>query len=102
MTIVDDEIDIFIDALKSLGAGAFLKEAATNMKKAVIASQNTNKTASITLKISVKNDCSGEILLFGSTNATLPKEPIRSRFYVSKNMLPVRNEPGQKLLNFGE
>lgn len=100
-TIVNNDIDVLIDALKSLGTGALLTQAANNLKDAVSAVQSTNKAASINIKINVKPDpnSSGEIIVFGTTSANLPKEPIKARFYVSNEFLPVRNAPNQMLLN---
>lgn len=100
-TIVNNDVDVLIDALRSLGAGALLSQAADNLKSAIGAVQSTNKAASINIKINVKPDpnSSGEIIVFGTTSANLPKEPIKARFYVSNEFLPVRNAPNQMLLN---
>ena len=96
MTIVNSDIDVLVDALRSLGAGAPLGAAAENLKEAIRAVQITGKTAGVTIKISVKSDpnSEGEVLVFGTTSASLPK----ARFYVSNELLPVRNAPNQLVM----
>lgn len=100
MTIVNSDIDVLVDALRSLGAGALLGAAAENLKEAIRAVQMTGKTAGVTIKISVKSDpnSEGEVLVFGTTSASLPKEPVKARFYVSNELLPVRNAPNQLVM----
>lgn len=102
MTIVNNDIDVLVDALKSLGAGALLSESANNLKKAIGAVRTTGKTANITIKITVKQDqnSDGEIIMFGSNSVSLPKEPVKARFFVSENLLPTRTAPNQMVMNF--
>ena len=55
----------------------------------------------MSIKLNIKPDANseGEIIVFGTTGVNLPKEPIRTRFYVSENLLPVRNAPNQLVMS---
>ncbi len=103
-TVVSNEIDVLIDALKTLGNGALLSETASNVKKVIAAVSQTNKTANLSIRITIKPDAnsSGEIVVYGSNTISLPKEPVRARFYVDKDMLPVRDIPGQLTFEFNK
>ncbi|MBR8466356.1 hypothetical protein KDE13_08420 [Campylobacter sp. faydin G-140] len=101
-TVVNSDIDVLIDALRSLGGGAFLSETSKNLKTAINSVVQTEKSANITLKLTIKPDQheKGQIVVFGSNSVILPKEPIKTRFYVSKEMLPSRNAPDQLVFDF--
>ncbi|AQW80771.1 hypothetical protein CPIN17260_0443 [Campylobacter pinnipediorum subsp. pinnipediorum] len=101
-TVVNNDIDILIEALRSLGGGSLLAQTANNLKDAISAVQSTKKTASVNIKITVKTDpnSENEIVVFGTTGVTLPKEPIKTRFYVSREFLPTRTAPDQLVMTF--
>ncbi|MDL0089268.1 hypothetical protein [Campylobacter gastrosuis] len=100
--VINSDIDVLIDALRSLGGGAFLSETAKNLKTAINSVVSTSKPASVTLKLTIKPDQheSGQIVVFGQNGLNLPKEPVKTRFYVSNEMLPSRNAPEQLVFDF--
>ncbi|MCL9820955.1 hypothetical protein NCR96_04250 [Helicobacter sp. 14348-15] len=97
--IVSKEIDSFCETMKSLGRGAFLGEAVENLKKAMESVVLEGKSASITLKITIKAaEMEGTINLVGSNSVTLPKPQIKGSFYIGEGYLPTRNQPQQIIL----
>lgn len=99
--IVSKDVDVLVECLRSLGAGALLSQTANNLKEAISAVKATGKAASVSIKLNIKPDTNseGEIIVFGTTGVNLPKEPIRARFYVSESLLPVRNAPNQMVFS---
>ncbi|MDR1007544.1 MAG: hypothetical protein LBL65_03125 [Campylobacteraceae bacterium] len=91
VTIVDNEIDIFVNALRSLGAGGFMKEATENLKKAIREAAVTKKSATITMRVTVKSDEEGEIVLLGNNMVQLPRTLIKARYFISPKTILLSN-----------
>ncbi|MBR8462963.1 hypothetical protein KDD93_00030 [Campylobacter sp. faydin G-24] len=65
-TIVSNDTNIFMDALRSLGVSVLLSQAIKNLR----AVRETNKSASVTVKLTIKPDMSADVLMLIAFIAT--------------------------------
>lgn len=89
------ESEMFVEALKSIGAGELVAKCAKEMAKAIQASTLSNKPTSLTLKLDFKPSGKELLSIRGSCKAIVPVEKEESSFFVSAAFLPTRERPEQ-------
>ncbi|MCT7489101.1 hypothetical protein AAHK07_09275 [Aliarcobacter cryaerophilus] len=95
------EIEVLIEAMKSIGGGELTRQAAENLQKAVKATYLNDKKSSISIVIEITKSNDEIVTLTGSTKATLPANKISGAFFVNqKTFLPTRNRPDQTVMVF--
>lgn len=95
------EIEILIEAMKSIGGGELTRQAADNLQKAVKATCLEDKKSSITIVLTIQKTNDEMITISGSTKASLPAQKISGAFFVNhQTYLPQRNRPNQTVIDF--
>ncbi|OCL85714.1 hypothetical protein AAX26_01781 [Aliarcobacter thereius] len=101
ITIQPADVEVFIDAFKSIGGGNLALQVAQNLQKAVKNTYINEKKSSISINIDIIKTNDEMISLSGSTKANLPVQRISGAFFVNQQtFLPSRNRPDQMLMNF--
>ena len=99
--ILPDEINVLIDAMKSIGGGELTRQAAQNLQKAVKSTYLNEKKSSISINIDIHKANDEMITLTGTTKANLPANKITGAFFVNQQtFLPSRNRPDQLVMTF--
>ena len=95
------EIEILIEAMKSIGGGELTRQAAENLQRAVKATCLEDKKSSVTIVLTIQKTNDEMITISGSTKATLPAQKISGAFFVNhQTYLPQRNRPNQMVMDF--
>ncbi len=95
------EIEILIEAMKSIGGGELTRQAADNLQRAVKATCLEDKKSSVTIVLTIQKTNDEMITISGSTKATLPAQKISGAFFVNhQTYLPQRNRPNQTVIDF--
>jgi hypothetical protein len=95
------EIEILIEAMKSIGGGELTRQAADNLQRAVKATCLEDKKSSVTIVLTIAKTNDEMITISGSTKATLPAQKISGAFFVNhQTYLPQRNRPNQMVMDF--
>lgn len=95
------EIEILIDAMKSIGGGELTRQAASNLQAAVKATCLEDKKSSVTIVLTIQKTNDEMITISGSTKANLPAQRIQGAFFVNhQTYLPQRNRPNQSVMEF--
>lgn len=95
------EIEILIEAMKSIGGGELTRQAADNLQKAVKATCLEDKKSSIIIELTISKTNDEMITISGSTRAKLPAQKISGAFFVNhQTYLPQRNRPNQTVIDF--
>ncbi len=95
------EIEILIEAMKSIGGGELTRQAADNLQRAVKATCLEDKKSSVTIVLTIQKTNDEMITISGSTKATLPAQKISGAFFVNhQTYLPQRNRPNQMVMDF--
>ena len=95
------EIEILIEAMKSIGGGELTRQAADNLQRAVKATCLEDKKSSVTIVLTIQKTNDEMITISGSTKATLPAQKISGAFFVNhQTYLPQRNRPNQLVMDF--
>lgn len=95
------EIEILIEAMKSIGGGELTRQAANNLQKAVKATCLEDKKSSVTIVLTIAKTNDEMITISGSTKASLPAQKISGAFFVNhQTYLPQRNRPNQTVIDF--
>lgn len=99
--ILPDEINVLIDAMKSIGGGELTRQAAANLSKAVKATCLEDKKSSVIIELTISKSNDEMITIAGSTRAKLPTHQISGAFFVNhQTYLPQRDRPNQMVMNF--
>lgn len=99
--ILPDEINVLIDAMKSIGGGELTRQAAANLQKAVKATCLEDKKSSVIIELTISKSNDEMITITGSTRAKLPTHQITGAFFVNhQTYLPQRDRPNQMVMNF--
>lgn len=97
------EIEILIEAMKSIGGGELTRQAAENLQRAVKATCLEDKKSSVTIVLTIQKTNDEMITISGSTKATLPAQKISGAFFVNhQTYLPQRNRPNQMVMEFNK
>lgn len=97
------EIEILIEAMKSIGGGELTRQAADNLQRAVKATCLEDKKSSVTIVLTIHKTNDEMITISGSTKATLPAQKISGAFFVNhQTYLPQRNRPNQMVMEFNK
>ena len=97
------EIEILIEAMKSIGGGELTRQAAENLQRAVKATCLEDKKSSVTIVLTINKTNDEMITISGSTKATLPAQKISGAFFVNhQTYLPQRNRPNQMVMEFNK
>ena len=70
------EIEILIEAMKSIGGGELTRQAAENLQRAVKATCLEDKKSSVTIVLTIQKTNDEMITISGATKATLPAQKI--------------------------
>ncbi len=97
------EIEILIEAMKSIGGGELTRQAAENLQRAVKATCLEDKKSSVTIVLTIQKTNDEMITISGATKATLPAQKISGAFFVNhQTYLPQRNRPNQMVMEFNK
>ncbi|MFW2606225.1 hypothetical protein [Aliarcobacter butzleri] len=101
ITVQPEDVEVFIDAFKSIGGGHLALQVAQNLQKAVKSTYLNEKKSSISINIDIHKANDEMITLTGTTKANLPANKITGAFFVNQQtFLPSRNRPDQLVMTF--
>ena len=99
--VLDNKIEGFVKALKSIGAGDLAEEAANNMVEGIKATMIEGKKSTVTITLSISQANDEMVTIEGTSTAKLPKPKPQSTFFVDgMTYLPSRERPEQRVMTF--
>ena len=97
--ILPSQVEQFLNAFKSIGAGSLSEEAAAQLQRAVKATMIEQKKSTVTIKLHIKSNVEDQIVIEGECTATVPKPKPKAAFFVdTRTYMPTRNRPDQQIL----
>ncbi len=97
--VLPTQVEQFLNAFRSIGAGSLSEDAAKKMARAIRATMVEGKKSTVTIKLHIKSNVEDQVVIEGECTASIPKPKLKAAFFVdTQTFMPTRNRPNQQIL----